>query len=124
VSNGSFRGKGWRNQRDAWNAENGFVKSEWKQPAKIDPRTVPLGLNSKLQWLHGPCVKDGGQKLEKLVRKVGCKHEERSNANLLRKLLRSSCGSNEDHWCKIFGLQWNVAASQNSSADSKLEGTH
>jgi len=26
--------------------------------------------------------------------------------------------------CKIFGQQWNTAASQNSSADSKLEGTH
>jgi len=27
------------------------------------------------------CVKDGGQKPEILMREVGCKHEERSNAN-------------------------------------------
>jgi len=31
------------------NAGNGFVKSEQKQPAKINFRIVPLGLNSKLQ---------------------------------------------------------------------------
>ena len=31
---------------------------------------------------------------------------------------------NQDHWCEIFGQQWNTAAYQNSSADSKLEGTH
>ena len=37
--------------------------------------------------------------------------------------LGSSRGSNQDHWCEIFGQQWNTAASQNSSADSKLEGT-
>jgi len=29
----------------------------------------------------GPCVKDGGQKLETLMREVGCNHEEQSNAN-------------------------------------------
>ena len=34
---------------DAWNAGDGFVKSERKPPAKIDFRIVPLGLNSKLQ---------------------------------------------------------------------------
>ena len=40
----------------------------------------PSGPDFKLK-LHGPCVKDGGQKLETLMREVGCKHEERSNAN-------------------------------------------
>ena len=44
-----FQGEKWRNQHDARNAGNGFVKSERKQPAKIDSRIVPLGLNSKLQ---------------------------------------------------------------------------
>jgi len=75
VSNGSVKGKRWRNQRDARNAGNGFVKSERKQPAKIDSRMFPLELNSKLQQLHGLCVDDGGQKLETLMKKVGCKHE-------------------------------------------------
>ena len=49
VSNGSFKGRTRRNQRDARNAGNGFVKSEQKRPAKINFRIVPLGLNSKLQ---------------------------------------------------------------------------
>jgi len=48
-------------------------------------------------------VKDGEQKLGTLTREVGCKHEERSNANLLKTLLGSSHGSNQDHWCEIFG---------------------
>jgi len=48
-------------------------------------------------------VKDGEQKLGTLTREVGCKHEERSNANLLKTLLVSSHGSNQDHWCEIFG---------------------
>jgi len=42
----------------ALNAGSGFVKSERKQPAKIDSRIVPLGLNSKLQYLHEPCVEE------------------------------------------------------------------
>jgi len=41
----------------------------------------PSGPKSKLQLLHGPCVKNVGQKLETLMREVGCKHEERSNTN-------------------------------------------
>jgi len=100
------------------------VKNEQKKPAKIDSRIVHLGLNSKLQQLYGPCVKDDGQKLETLMREVGCKHKERSNANYLNTLLGSSGGSNQDHWFQIFGQQQNTAASQNSPADSKLEGTH
>ena len=40
-----FKGR----KRDARNAGNGFVKSKRKQPAKIDFRIVPLGLNSQLQ---------------------------------------------------------------------------
>jgi len=74
-------GEKWRNQRDARHAGNGYVKNEQKQPAIIDSRIVHLGLNSKLQQLYGPCVKHDGQKLETLMREVGCKHEERSNAN-------------------------------------------
>jgi len=70
-----------RNQRDARNAANRFVESERKQPGKIDSTIIPLGLNSKLQKLHGPFVKDGGQKLETLMKEVGCKHEERSTSN-------------------------------------------
>jgi len=41
-------------------------------------RDSPSGPKFKM---HGPCVKDGGQKPETLMREVGCKHEERSNAN-------------------------------------------
>jgi len=84
------------------------VKSERIQLAKFDSRIVPLGLNSKLQQLHGPCVKDGGQKPEMLMREVGCKHEEQSNANSLKTLLESSHGSNQDRWCQTFGQQWNT----------------
>ena len=39
----------------------------------------------------------------------------------MKTLLGSSRGSNQDLWYEIFGQQWNTAASQNSSADSKLE---
>jgi len=31
---------------------------------------------------------------------------------------------NQDHWREISGQQWIAVAYQNSSADSKLEGTH
>jgi len=43
-----FQGKKWRDQHDARNAGNGFVQIEQKQPATIDTRIVPLGLNSEL----------------------------------------------------------------------------
>ena len=39
-------------------------------------------------------------------------------------IIGGSHGSNQDHWCEIFGQQWNTAASQTFSADSKFEGAH
>jgi len=44
-----FQGKKMTQPARCRNAGNGFVKSERKQPARIDFRIVPLGLNSKLQ---------------------------------------------------------------------------
>jgi len=46
-----------------------------------DCSIAPLGLNYELQWWHGSCVKDGGQKLGTLIKKVGHRHEEQSNAD-------------------------------------------
>ena len=41
----------------------------------------PSGPKFKTTTVAWPCVMDGGQKPQTLMREVGCKHEERSNAN-------------------------------------------
>jgi len=47
-------------------------------------------------------VKDGGQKPETLMREMGCKHEERSNANSLKTLLGIESGSLvRDFWSAV-----------------------